>query len=54
MKKYYIEHGDLEWIVIADDSVIKDGLLYFIRKDVLIAAFNADRWSVVKFLEDVE
>ena len=54
MKKFYVFTGEIEWKIIADKADIINGQLVFFKDNLLISAFNAEKWDVVRFMEDVE
>ena len=52
MKKFYVECGDRDWIITADDSVLNNGCLFFLREKVLVAAFNVNSWDAIRVMEE--
>ena len=54
MKKYYVECGERDWVIVCDDAILKDGHLLFLKNHLLVAAFNCDKWDAIKFIEDCE
>ena len=55
MKRFYVFCGDVQWKIDAHKSDILNGLLcFFDEHNRLTSAFNADKWDVVKAMDNVE